>query len=123
MHGFNQGQPVIHDLINGIKPDIILLQEHWLTPANLNKFDKFTDYFSFGMSAMSNAVESGILRGRPYGGVITLISNKLRHITETIYCCDRFNLVRVADIIFINVYLPCAGTADRQLVKTCLITS
>jgi len=51
--------------------DIFLLQKHWLTPANLHKFDEhFTNYFSFGCSAMSNTVESGMLRGRPFGGVI-----------------------------------------------------
>ena len=36
------------------RPDIFLLQEHWLTPANLFKFDKyFSDYLSFGSSAMA----------------------------------------------------------------------
>jgi len=35
MHGFYQGHPVIDDLVNTLKPDVILLQEHWLTPANL----------------------------------------------------------------------------------------
>ena len=39
MHGFNQGCPTINELINTVDPDIILCQEHWLTPANLDKFD------------------------------------------------------------------------------------
>ena len=59
LRGFNQGETVIQELINDIEPQILLCQEHWLTPANLNKFDKFVDYFSFGCSAMSLAVESG----------------------------------------------------------------
>jgi len=33
---------------------------------------RFTDYFSFGSSAMSRHVESGMLRGRPFGGVLTI---------------------------------------------------
>ena len=74
MHGFHQGLPVIEDLIDQINPDIFLLQEHWLTPANLCKFEThFNSYFAFGSSAMSKCVESGMLRGRPFGGVVTLI--------------------------------------------------
>jgi len=76
MHGFHQGFPALQDLLehNSTVPDIILVQEHWLTPANLHKFDDFfPDYFSFGCSAMTNRVQSGILFGRPYGGVMSLI--------------------------------------------------
>jgi len=68
MHGFNQGCPTHNDMLHSYKPDIMLLQEHWLTPANLCKFDNhFTDYLAFGSSAMSNLVEAGMLTGRPYG--------------------------------------------------------
>jgi len=57
-------------------PDVILLQEHWLTPDNICKFDKyFPGLFSFGRSAMLSCVESGMLRGRPFGGVMTLVNN------------------------------------------------
>ena len=42
MHGFHQGCPVIDDMITQYNPDVFLLQEHWLTPANLYKFDKHT---------------------------------------------------------------------------------
>jgi len=62
MHGFHQGQPVVGDLISIMSPDVILLQEHWLTTANLYCFDKhFPDFFSFGCSAMTKSVESGML--------------------------------------------------------------
>jgi len=45
LHGFYQGCSVIEDLI---AEDIFLLQEDWLTPANLSNFDKhFNGYFSF----------------------------------------------------------------------------
>ena len=64
MHGFNQGYVTINDLIDTYSPDVILLQEHWLTPANLSKFEIFSDYFMFGSSAMSKTVESGILHGQ-----------------------------------------------------------
>jgi len=61
MHGFNQGYPLIENLINSVKPDVFLLQEHWLTPANLNQFDRFPNYFSFGSTAMSKSTEHGML--------------------------------------------------------------
>ena len=55
------------------RPDIFLLQEHWLTPANF--FFKFDKYF-FGLPFFwfirnGKLCRSGMLRGRPFGGVIT----------------------------------------------------
>ena len=35
MHGYNQGCPTLDDMIHSHNPDILLLQEHWLTPVNL----------------------------------------------------------------------------------------
>ena len=117
MRGFQQGCSVIEDLITNDKPDVFLLQEHWLTPANMVNFDtRFPDYFSFGCSAMSRHVESGMLRGRPFGGVVTLIKNDLRGLTETVLCDERYVIVRIADCLIVNVYLPCVGTGDRQLI-------
>jgi len=39
MHGFHQGYAVLEDLCNAKSTDVFLLQEHWLTPSNLCKFD------------------------------------------------------------------------------------
>ena len=74
MHSFHQGIPALEELLeHNSTPDIILVQEHWLTPADLCKFDDlFPDYFSFGSSAMTNQVQSVILFCRPYGGVVLL---------------------------------------------------
>jgi hypothetical protein len=55
-----------------------LLQEHWLTPANLCQFNAHLVYFTRGCSAVTNWVDSGMLVGRPFGGVIAMISNCLR---------------------------------------------
>jgi len=57
-----------------------------------------------------------MLRGRPFGGVITLIRNELRCVTETVHCDERFVIVRVANCLIINVYMPCAGTCNRELI-------
>jgi len=115
MHGFNRGLPFLQDLLESSnRPDIFLLQEHWLTPANLNKFDNlFPDYFSFGCSAMANSTHSDILYGRPYGGVMTLISKNLRRITETIFCSEPYTVIKVANSLIVNLCLPCIGTIDR----------
>ena len=46
MHGFYQGFPAIEHLSESdTPPDILLLQEHWLTPANMDKFDIFPGFF------------------------------------------------------------------------------
>lgn len=116
MHGYHQGSPVIMDIISEDKPDILLLQEHWLTPANLYLFDRdFPDYFVVGSSAMSRHVQEGMLSGRPFGGVAILIKNNLRKVVKTVHCDNRYVIVRVASWLFINVYLPCAGSPNRLL--------
>jgi hypothetical protein len=79
MHGFNQGYSAINELMDVHHSDVFLLQEHWLTPANLNKFNVFPDYLAFGYPAMNDTTESGILFGRPYGGVTILININLRN--------------------------------------------
>jgi len=109
MHGFNQDCATIDELITDYYADIFLLQEHWLTPANLFKLDKFTEYFTFGCSAMSKAVESGILRGRPFGGVSILINNNIRQLCSSIFCFERYVIIKVANYLIANVYLPCRG--------------
>ena len=41
MHGFHQGYAALEDLNKTYCPDVILLQEHWLAPSNLYKFDNY----------------------------------------------------------------------------------
>ena len=121
MHGFNQGQTAITELIENEGPDIFMLQEHWLTPANLCKFDVFSDYFCFGCSAMTKQVESGLLIGRPFGGVAIMVKKELRSITKTVHCDDRYAIITVSNYVLINVYMPCSGTPDRsELIENLL---
>jgi len=65
---------------------------------------------------MCNHIESGIIRGRPFGGLMTLIKKELRNLMQTIHCEERFIVVKVANYLIINVYLPCVGTKDRLLL-------
>jgi len=64
-----------------------------------------------------------MLRGRPFGGVMTLIHKRLRKLVETIYCEERYTVVRVANYLVINVCLPCAGSADRLFLYEDLLAS
>ena len=123
MHGFHQECSVIEDLINNDTSDIILLQEHWLTPAKLYSFEnRFSGYFSFGSFAMTKCLESGLLCGRPYGGVMTLISNRLRKHTVTVHCDERFVIIKIFNYLLVNVYFPCSGTDNRLAVCADLLT-
>jgi len=117
MHGFNQGYQTVRDLAMSNNIDIFLLQEHWLTPANLCKFEEyFSQYSCFGSSAMTSCVENGILRGRPFGGVMTLVKKKLQKHSKIVCAADRYVIVSVGDLLIINVYLPCVGSDNRLLV-------
>ncbi len=117
MHGYNQGAITVKDLIASNSPDVFMLQEHWLTPANLVKFSSdFPDYTLFGSSALVNNVESGPLIGRPYGGTATLVKNDLLNVCTCINVAERYVIIKIGDLLCINVYLPCTGTIDGQLI-------
>ena len=94
-----------------------MLQEHWLTPAAMNKFDDdFPDYICVGCSAMTERVESGMLFGRPFGGVAILTHKSLRGALRTIHCDDRFAIVKIYNYVVVSVYLPCVGTPYRFII-------
>jgi len=123
LHGFYQGAPTIDLLTDEHAIDVFMLQEHWLTPTNLCLFEKhFDSYFAFGSSALVSCLESGMLRGRPFGGVMTLINKKLRKNTVTVHCEERFVIIKVFNCLLINVYCPCSGTADRSLIYESLLS-
>jgi hypothetical protein len=115
LHGLNQGRPGIEELIYKIKPDLIMVQEHWLTLDNLSKLNLLSsNYFVFGSSAMNQVVCSGPLYGRPFGGTAILINND--HVSSTVCATtsDRFTAVKLYNWLFITVYMPCSGTQQRD---------
>ena len=104
-----------HEGILSVSPKVFLIQEHWLTPDNLTKLDRDSDgYVQFGSSAMSNMVNFGVLRGRPFGGVSSLINVNLRSVCTTVASSERYYVTKIADCIIINVYMPCSGTFNRN---------
>ena len=83
-----------------------------LTSDRLYMFDKFfSGYFNVGSSAMSKTIEKGMLRGRPFGDVMSLCM-----VTQTIHCDERYVVIKIANYLFVNVYLPCVGTCDRLMI-------
>ena len=51
--------------------DIICIQEHWLLPSNLYCFNEFnSNFIGFSSSAMESISGKGIMRGRPFGGMV-----------------------------------------------------
>ena len=116
MHGFNQGSSTVRDLITLYAQDVILIQKHGLTPANLYHLESFDGYFSYSSSAMAHATGAGVLRGRPFGGVAALIKDSLRIFTVTVVSEDRFCVIKIGDLLLCNVYLPCVGTPDRSII-------
>ncbi|MFM2293446.1 MAG: hypothetical protein RIS29_3259, partial [Bacteroidota bacterium] len=119
LHGLNQGRSCVRDLIdmNTVSPSIFLFQEHWLTPANLCLLTKyFPEYIAIGKSAMELLMEQGPLRGRPFGGVAILVKQCLINNVLILHCDERYVVIKYADYIIVNVYLPCEGTTDRCLI-------
>ena len=49
-------------------------------------------------------------------GVMILIRDDLRIVTETIFCGERFAILRVANYLIVTVYLPCTGSNERYLI-------
>ena len=117
LHGFNQGSSGIKELMAKIQPDIIMVQEHWLTPDNLWKLNTLSDNYSvFGSSAMAACVSAGPLVGRPFGGTAVVVNNKHMSATENITSQDRFTAVKVHNWLLITVYMPSAGTPQRDIL-------
>jgi hypothetical protein len=71
-------------------PDIFLSQEHWRTPCYLYRFkNEFPAYLCFGTSAMNTVDETGVLRGRPFCGVMILAKHHLTHFINTLCANER----------------------------------
>jgi len=78
MYGFQSGLSCLTDPCDSGVCDIIGVQEHWLAPYNLNELQNFhTEFDCLCWSAMAEKLQSGLLTGRPFGGIGVLISKHL----------------------------------------------
>ena len=118
IHGFRNGGPMLNSLRDD-SYDIIMVQEHWLLPANVSLLtDCNSNYSGFAISGICDVNEYALCGGRPNGGVGILWKNNScvkctilgyddshRCVTVKIECA-KFVLV------CINIYLPTYNNSD-----------
>ena len=122
MHGVNQGGSLVESWCEQSLYDFILLQEHWLSPANLDKINKLAaGYSCFSCSSMDEICMSGILRGRPFGGLAILVKQEHSQFCKLVFKSARVIAIRYNDTLIINIYFPCSTTKDSRDLLTELI--
>ena len=90
--------------------DLIFIQESWLFQFELPLLSKIhCEFEGFGISAIDDS--TGIVRGRPYGGMASLIRKQYRSMAQFFtYDCSRLLGVQLShneeSLLFINVYMP-----------------
>ena len=101
--------PVIRELCDA--HDIVLLQEHWLLPNELNFLNSIhKDFLSIGLSAVD--LTTDILVGRPYGGTAILFRNNIFSRCSVIES-DSSRItglevnVGIGSVLILCVYMPC----------------
>jgi exonuclease III len=62
---------------------------------------------------MDATLSSGVLSGRPFGGIAILLRDSIAVCTKLLFSSARCIVCIVGDIIVCNVYLPCASTTSR----------
>jgi len=113
LHGFNQGKHLLNHYCTRGTDDILFIQEHWLSPDSLNNIDSVCPgYYAFSVSSLESSVSSGLLRGRPYGGLATLVKNNYRSSCKLIRKHERFIAILFYDLLLINVYFPSPSRMD-----------
>jgi len=107
LHGYNQGVVLLQDLCVSLTPQVIFIQEHWLSSINLNKLNTIsTNYHCISSSAMEEIIHTGVLRGRPFGGIAILIRRDLADDITCLDSSDRHIIVKIGNAIFVNIYAP-----------------
>ena len=94
-------------------------QELWLTEKQIPTMTALGVQF-VARSGMENAVSTGILRGRPYGGVSVAWSADLNHVVKPLvnYKHPRVVCIKLealpSPIIISSIYMPFFNTSKRQ---------
>jgi len=122
LHGLiNQGSVLLSDLFATTNATVVFVQEHWLTPFNMHKIIKSSNnYTGFGISAMEMAVSHSVLRGRPFGGVATLVHNIFLSQVTCIKNAERFSIITLGLTMYVNVYLPCHSLGSDDMIHSLL---
>ena len=76
LHGFKNSWEYLRQLLDC--HDIVFVQELWLFACELSLLSNLSDSFNvFAQSGMANSEQSGIVKGRPFGGVAVFIRKDL----------------------------------------------
>ena len=119
-HGFKSCSEYIR--VNILKiADIVALQETWLMPYEVALPDGLSEsHCAFSTSSVQ--VEEALVRGRPYGGLSFLWSERLAECVNVVqYADDRILGLQMADCgfttLFLNIYMPtqCPENHDSYL--------
>jgi len=124
LRGFQQGQQQLLELCNN--HDVIAVQEHWLADCDLNKIVNLnTDFSVIARSAMTDKLQQGLLRGRPFGGLALMFRKSLcthiKYIGVEPSCRGLAAVITLHNnikLLIINMYLPCfvAGSEYESTV-------
>ena len=89
---------------------------------NLPKIPNFHENFiGYGIYALNNVISKGILSGRSYGVVVTLIHSSLADRVVCLKCEERVVVITLCNVMFINLYMPCSTTADNISIVQSII--
>ena len=118
LHGFKKSASFHKKCIES-HAGVWFAQELWLQESQLTKLNELGVNFT-AASGMEKSVSSGILRGRPYGGVSIAWSPDLNHIIKPLvnYRHKRIVCVEAAadphPFLFISLYMPFYDSSKRQ---------
>src|SRR6266516_1786593 len=110
MHGVNQGQLFLSSIC-ALNTEVIFLQETWLNTADMfQSFQPLAEkYHIFCSSPLDKRQSLSVLKGRPFGGLCTLIHKSFFNLFSDIECIaadNNFIILRLDDFLFVNIYLP-----------------
>ena len=122
LHGFKGNWSYLQTLLDSY--DIVFVQEIWLLECELHLLHDLSREFTvYARTGMAHSVASGIVKGRPYGGVAVLVRNNLsRYIT---FCCHdddgrvicvKLNTVAVK-MLFFGCYFPYNDHSNEYVNK------
>ena len=113
LHGFQRGKTQLLELCDS--HDIIAVQEHWLSNCDLDRIvDLHSDFTVVAKSAMAEKIQTGFLRGRPFGGRAVLVKKSVSRKVNVVGVNEKCGCLAVViklhggyEILVINVYFPC----------------
>ena len=85
---------------------ILIFQEHWLPPCDLDKL-KVNVANCLPIVFSNNVIEKGMLRGRPFGGLVVYINTKYAKYAKLVHKSDRFIVVELYECSSIPDFINC----------------